>query len=186
MDPMPREGIPTAIVVMGVSACGKSSVAQQLAQYLGGIFIEADDLHSPESRQKMQNGQALSCNDRFPWLLRVGEAMRSCQSNNKLPVVACSALKHSYRDTLRSSAINVRFVHLNVSPTVARERLENRKGHFFSSSLLNSQFDTLEPPDWREEDCLIIDAEQSVDNILKSITESDFIQAASPELPMKQ
>ena len=175
MDPIQAKQIPTAaIVVMGVSACGKSSVAKHLAQHLGGIYIDADDYHSPQAKQKMHDGQALSCNERYPWLNRVGEAMQLCQLNNNLPVVACSALKQSYRDTLRRSAINVRFIHLDVSPKLIRERLDHRKDHFFSASLMDSQFDTLEPPDRTESDCLVIDGDQSIDRIIKTFSESDF------------
>lgn len=130
-----------AVVVMGVSGCGKTTFAKQLAGAIGGVFIEADDFHSEASTEKMRSGRALDDRDREPWLRAVAQA---AADSTETPVIACSALKRSYRDILRAATPTV-FLHLDVPGDVVRSRVRGRGGHFFSESLVASQFETLEP-----------------------------------------
>ncbi|WP_232284746.1 gluconokinase [Rhodococcus sp. R1101] len=130
-----------AVVVMGVSGCGKTTFARKLADGIGGVFIDADDYHSASSIEKMRAGRALDDQDREPWLRAVAAA---AAARTGTPVVACSALKRSYRDILRSGAPSV-FLHLDVPVDVVRSRIRARGGHFFSETLVASQFETLEP-----------------------------------------
>lgn len=133
---------PRKIVVMGVSGCGKSSFGQALARALGLVFRDGDDLHPAENIAKMAAGQPLSDEDRAPWLARVGAYL----AGEGGQVVACSALKRAYRDTLRSHAPNVVFVHLHGARAVLEARMTTRPGHFMPARLLDSQLATLEPP----------------------------------------
>ncbi|TLP75858.1 gluconokinase [Nesterenkonia sphaerica] len=129
---------------MGVSGCGKSTVGALLAQRLGGRFIDADDLHTPGARAAMAAGTALTDRDREPWLVRVGQRMAEVEPDRAV-VVACSALKRSYRDLLRQQAGEVWFVHLHGSSQLLQSRLAARTGHFMPPALLASQLATLEP-----------------------------------------
>jgi gluconokinase len=131
------------IVVMGVSGCGKSSVGIALARLLGVGFTDADDLHPAANVAKMAAGTPLADDDRWPWLELVGQALADAASEGL--VVACSALKRSYRDVIRAAAPGVRFVHLTVPRAVLDDRVGNRPGHFMPASLVSSQLATLEP-----------------------------------------
>lgn len=130
-----------AVVVMGVSGCGKTTVARKLADAIGGVFIDADDYHSETAIEKMRAGRALDDRDREPWLRAVAVA---AAESAETPVIACSALKRWYRDLLRARTPTV-FLHLDVSMDVVRSRVRERGGHFFSENLVASQFETLEP-----------------------------------------
>jgi gluconokinase len=131
-----------AIVVMGVSGAGKTTVGRALAQALGAEFIDGDDLHSDAARAKMAAGQALNDEDRWPWLDRVGAALASGRR-----IVACSALKRAYRDRIRVGAgPALRFVYLVAEPAAMRARVASRPGHYMPASLVDSQFAALEPP----------------------------------------
>jgi len=126
---------------MGVSGCGKSTVGALLAQKLGCEFLDADEFHPPENVAKMASGSPLTDADRKPWLERLNAELRKRQS----AVVACSALKESYRQVL-STGIEVRFVHLRGPIELIRARLAERKHRYMPASLLESQFATLEAP----------------------------------------
>lgn len=130
------------LVVMGVSGSGKSTVGELLATTLGVSFADADDVHSIANVQKMAAGIALTDEDRWPWLHRVGERLRSAGDEGL--VVACSALKRSYREVIRTAAPRTIFVLLDGSRKVLEGRLEGRRGHFMPATLLDSQLDTLE------------------------------------------
>lgn len=132
-----------AIVVMGVAGCGKTSVGEALARSLGWAFIEGDAHHAPASIAKMQAGQALTDDDRWGWLERLGEML-----GTQAPVVlSCSALKRAYRDRLRRACPSLRFVYLEIDKALALQRVSARAaGHIFPASLVDSQFATLEPP----------------------------------------
>lgn len=127
------------IVVMGVSAVGKTSVGIELARLIGAVFLDADDLHSASSIDKMRAGVPLDDDDRRPWLEAVGGRLRPGT------VVACSALARRYRDALRRHAPDSVFVHLDADVALLTERARARSGHFMSPSLLQSQLETLEP-----------------------------------------
>jgi len=131
------------VIVMGVSGSGKSTVGELLAQDAGVPFLDGDDLHPESNRRKMAEGHALDDDDRRPWLEEVGRALAGRPEGG--PVVACSALKRSYRDILRAAAPDAVFVHLAGDHDLLAERLGGREGHFMPSSLLASQLRTLEP-----------------------------------------
>jgi gluconokinase len=137
-----REGL--WIVVMGVSGCGKSTLAQHLADALQLSFIEGDQFHAPENIQKMSQGIALDDADRQGWLDRLGAELLGHPAG---AVMSCSALKRAYRARLRQAVPRLIFVHLGITPELANARVQARSGgHPFPSSLVASQFATLEDP----------------------------------------
>ena len=132
---------------MGVSGAGKTTVGERLAAGLGWPFYDADDLHPPANVEKMRRGAALTDDDRTPWLSRVRSLIRELERERRSAVIACSALKQSYRDYLAEGARDVRFVHLTGDFALIEQRLRARVGHFMSPVLLASQFAALEVPD---------------------------------------
>src|SRR5437899_800125 len=117
------------IVLMGVTGSGKSTVGKLLVQQLGWKFFEGDDFHSPANIEKMRRGMPLSDDDRRPWLEAIRESIRQMVERSENAVIACSALKHSYRQMLRITG-EVVFVYLKANIDIVRERLKNRTGHF--------------------------------------------------------
>ncbi len=132
------------LVIMGVSGSGKSTVAEMLAQRLGWTFSEADEFHPQSNIDKMTAGTPLNDEDRKPWLEAMRDWMAQMASDNINTVVTCSALKHSYRDTLRQATGTVYFIHLHGSEELLSQRMTTRSGHFMPPSLLPSQLETLE------------------------------------------
>lgn len=130
------------VVVMGVSGAGKSTVGRCIAELGGRRFVDADDLHPAENRRKMAAGVPLTDADRLPWLDAVALAL----GEDSRPIVACSALKLSYRDRLRSELPQLGFVYLSGSQDTIRERLRSRSHEFMPESLMSTQFEALEPP----------------------------------------
>lgn len=163
------------IVVMGVSGSGKSVVGAALAQRLRVPFADADDFHPPANIAKMTSGQPLDDEDRYPWLEAVGRWLAGHPDGG---VVACSALKRTYRDRLRRHCADVEFVHLTGAVEVIARRQAGRTGHFMPTSLLQSQFDILEPLE-PDEAAIVIDVDQSVDRIIDEITETYVRQQRS-------
>jgi gluconokinase len=135
-----------AVVVMGVSGCGKTAVGSRLAQRLGARFIDADDLHPPANVEKMRAGIALDDADRAPWLALLNARLREAAAAGEPVVLACSALKQRYRDRLGAGVPALRFVHLAGSRELIAARLAARKHRYMPASLLDSQFAALEPP----------------------------------------
>jgi gluconokinase len=133
------------VVVMGVAGCGKSTLAERLATELAWPFAEGDRYHPPANVAKMAAGVALTDADRLPWLETLAAWIAEREAEGTSSVLACSALKRSYRDVLRGGAPRVRFVHLRGSAEILAARLGGRSGHFFPSELLASQLATLEP-----------------------------------------
>lgn len=131
------------VVVMGVSGSGKSTVGALLADALGVCFVDADDLHPLANVTKMAAGIPLDDDDRWPWLDRVGRMLSEREAAGT--VIACSALKRSYRDAIRRRAPAARFVQLDGGRDILVGRLGQRRGHFMPSALLDSQRRTLEP-----------------------------------------
>jgi gluconokinase len=152
----------TTIVVMGVSGCGKSTVARMLSERLGWPVAEGDDFHSTTNKSKMASGTPLTDEDRRPWLESIRDWIDQTPSH---AIVTCSSLKRSYRDILRGARGRVRFLHLDGSPTVLGERMAARKGHFMPAALLISQLETLERlgPD---EDGAVVDIDADQDEIV--------------------
>ena len=130
---------------MGVSGCGKSTIAGVLAGRLGWPFAEGDDFHPAENVAKMAAGHPLDDNDRGPWLARIREWMDAQESEGRSGIVTCSALKRRYRDVLRDGEVT--FVYLHGTREQLLARLTARQGHFMPASLLDSQLADLEPPD---------------------------------------
>jgi len=130
------------IVVMGVSGCGKSTVGAALAAALHVDFEDGDDLHPPSNVAKMAAGQPLDDADRAPWLDAVGTWLGEHRSGG---VIACSALKRTYRDVLRAHATDAAFLYLDCDADLIEQRVSHRPGHFMPASLVASQLATLEP-----------------------------------------
>ncbi len=152
---------------MGVSGCGKSALGQRLAAALGVDFVEGDALHPPANVQRMAAGIALTDADRLGWLQTLAERLREKQGAGQGLVVACSALKRSYRDLLREGAADARFIHLHGDAQLLAARLAQRAGHYMPASLLPSQLQTLEPP-LPDERALSFDISRPVDEIVQA------------------
>nr|WP_197914489.1 gluconokinase [Rhodococcus fascians] len=133
------------IAVMGVSGCGKSTVSQLLSSEVGAIFSDADDHHPAANIDKMTRGLALDDADRAPWLDMLREWVAQQDRLGSRTVLACSALRRSYRDQLRSAVPTLVFVHLCGTRETISARLRDRAGHFMPSQLLDSQLSSLEP-----------------------------------------
>jgi gluconokinase len=134
------------IVLMGVAGSGKTSVGQLLAQRLGWQFRDADDFHPASNRAKMRRGVPLDDNDRRPWLHAVRALLVQFLAKGKNAIVACSALKESYRQALAGDSEEIKFVYLKGPLPLIAGRLAQRHGHFFDPALLRTQFDDLEEP----------------------------------------
>ncbi|SMD13958.1 gluconokinase [Rhizobium sp. RU36D] len=144
---MDETGAGQAIIVMGVSGCGKSSVGALLAERLSLPFIEGDVLHPESNVKKMAEGTPLTDEDRWPWLDIIGQELSAALSRGEGIIISCSALKKIYRDHLRKAAGGrLSFVFLEGTPELLAERMGARKGHFMPTSLLTSQLATLEVP----------------------------------------
>jgi gluconokinase len=136
----------TIVIIMGVSGSGKSTVGKRLAEALGWQFQDADDLHSPENVEKMSRGIPLDECDRLPWLMTMHQQITAWLQQDKNVVLACSALKQSYREILQCSLDPIKLVYLKGSQSVIQERMQSRTDHFMPADLLNSQFEALEEP----------------------------------------
>lgn len=134
------------VIVMGVSGVGKTTVGRMLADALGAEFFDGDDLHPPKNREKMRQGRPLTDNDRFGWLQAVGSLTRRNLEKGQVSVVACSALKNSYRRLLLREVPSAVFLHLAGDRELIRERIGLRRHEFMSTDLLDSQYNDLEPP----------------------------------------
>jgi len=159
-DPTP--GWTKAIVVMGVSGSGKSTLGGMLAAELHCPFLEGDSFHPDANVAKMRSGEPLDDQDRWPWLDTLGmAAARAVESRGRV-IVACSALKHSYRDRLAAAiGAPTLFVLLEASAAELEQRMGNRPGHYMPKSLLDSQLDTLERPG-SDEYALTLNAERPI------------------------
>jgi gluconokinase len=163
----PTPGI-RPVVVMGVSAVGKSTVGSALADRLGVPFVDADDLHPAANVEKMRAGMPLTDADRRPWLDLVGAAL--AEAGERGVVVACSALRRAYRDRLARAAPATFFVHLDLTESALAARATGRTDHFMPASLLQSQLDALERLD-ADESGMMVDADQPTPAIVAAVEE---------------
>jgi carbohydrate kinase (thermoresistant glucokinase family) len=153
------------IILMGVAGSGKTAVGRALADALGWRFEDADAYHSAPSIAKMRRGMPLSDADRAPWLAALHGLVERATDRREPLVLACSALKEEYRQTLAGRLHGVRFVHLTADEATLRRRLESRANHFFGPSLLASQLAALEPP----RDALTLDTTPPIEQIVAKI-----------------
>lgn len=153
-------------IVCGVSGTGKSTVGELLADKLKLSFFDGDDFHPKSNVQKMKNGMPLNDQDRQPWLELLAMELTSWEQDDGA-VLACSALKESYREVLASKCNNIAWIILNGSRELLIERLDSREGHFFTPRLLDSQLDALELPDYG----WVIDVQLPPDEIINVILE---------------
>ncbi|MGE7415737.1 gluconokinase [Methylobacterium tarhaniae] len=137
---------PAVVVVMGVSGSGKTTVASLLAGRLGWEFEDGDDFHPPANVEKMQAGSPLTDEDRWPWLAAIAAWIDTLRAEGRHGVVTCSALKRAYREILVGARPDVRLVYLKGDRELIGRRMAARHGHFMPTSLLDSQFRTLEEP----------------------------------------
>lgn len=136
----------TAIILMGVSGCGKTTVATHLAGRLKLPILEGDNFHPKSNVEKMSQGTPLNDDDRKPWLRAIAAAIDEARARGEHVVVTCSALKRKYRELLVDGRVDVTFVYLKGSRTLIADRLRRRAGHFMPLALLDSQFATLQEP----------------------------------------
>ena len=157
--------MPCALIVMGVSGSGKSTIADKLAERLRWSYEDGDKFHPASNVAKMSAGHSLTDEDRWPWLQAIADEIdRACKANEHV-VIACSALKRSYRDVLVHGRRDVRIVYLNGTQELIAGRLAKRQGHFMPPGLLASQFKTLEPPG-ADENPVIVSIDASVEEIV--------------------
>ncbi|MCB0653739.1 MAG: gluconokinase [Saprospiraceae bacterium] len=135
------------IIVMGVSGCGKTTIGKQLSQSMKVPFYDADDFHPLVNVQKMANGEPLNDDDRRPWLQSLADHIVQWKSTGGA-VLACSALKESYRKILGSGMTEIQWVYLPGTYDQIKTRMENREDHYMKADLLRSQFEALEEPDY--------------------------------------
>jgi gluconokinase len=154
------------IVVMGISGSGKTSIGRKLAIELSWQFFDADNFHPPENVEKMARGIPLDDLDRLGWLTSLNNLIMDCQKINIKGVLACSALKEVYRQTLTTGCKRVRFVYLKGDYDLILSRMSRRQGHYMKPEMLQSQFATLEEP----ENTLVVDISKNIKDIVAEIT----------------
>ena len=156
------------MIVMGVSGSGKSTVGQKLAAQLDLVFIDGDDLHPKSNKDKMAAGHPLNDEDRHPWLEIIGKKLAESVAFGTPAIIACSALKHSYRDLLRTQAPSTLFVHLTGTPELIQHRLDERSHEYMPPTLLASQLNTLEAIT-ADEAAIEVNVELSPDAIVAAV-----------------
>jgi gluconokinase len=158
------------ILVMGVSGSGKTTIGKRLAESLGYHFADADDYHPASNKEKMHSGIPLTDADRVPWLAILRKMIDQWRGRSENAVLACSALKQSYREQLgfgEDHPADMKLVYLKGSPETLRDRLGHRAGHFMNPALLQSQFDTLEEP----QNAIVVDVSGTPEEIVSKIRE---------------
>lgn len=176
--------LPSVMVVMGVSGSGKSTIASMLAHRLDWSFEDADWFHPPANVEKMQGGVPLTDEDRWPWLRAIAAWIDETRAAGQHGVVACSALKRSYRDILVGGRSDVRIVYLKGERELIARRMAARSGHFMPAGLLDSQFQTLEEPGPDENPIVVsIDARprEIVDAVLSELGSPNRRIATEPD-----
>ena len=172
---MAASTLPCALIVMGVSGSGKTTIGEKLAARMSWRYEDADTFHPPSNVAKMSAGQPLTDDDRWPWLKAIAaEIDRVCAAGDRV-VIGCSALRRVYRDMLVHGRDDIRFIYLEGTEALIADRLGQRKGHFMPPGLLTSQFQTLEPPTDDEHALTVsIDGpvEMIVDRIISQLSQS--------------
>jgi gluconokinase len=153
------------VIVMGVSGSGKTSVGRLLAERLGWAFYDADDFHPAGNIEKMRHGVPLTDADRADWLTALAELLSQCLATGQSSVLACSALKHSYRRQLHIDPHCIQFVYLKGEYAIIWERMQQRKDHYMAPAMLASQLAILEEPD----DAITMDIAQPVEQIVAEL-----------------
>jgi gluconokinase len=156
-------------LIMGVSGCGKTTVAEILAQRTNGIFLDADDFHPRANKEKMAAGIPLTDEDRWGWLDQLNAELKEIEGQAKPVFLACSALKESYRQRLSQGLPGLRIIYLKGSKDCLRDRLLHRAKHFMPVTLLDSQLATLEEPP----QALTVSIDQSVEEIISVILSAE-------------
>jgi len=160
--------IPCALIVMGVSGSGKSTIGERLAERLAWSYEDGDTYHPASNVAKMSAGQPLTDDDRWPWLMAIADEIDRICLAGQHAVFACSALKRAYRDVLVHGRSDVRVVFLDGTQELIANRLAQRKGHFMPPGLLESQFETLQPPG-ASENPVTVSIDGSVDTVVDEI-----------------
>jgi gluconokinase len=163
------------VILMGVSGVGKTTVGELLSRQTGWPFYDADAFHSPANIEKMRSGIPLTDDDRWPWLDRLNALLRETDGRGGSAILACSALKQRYRDRLAQGMDNVRWVYLAGDFELIKARIDQRKGHYMTAKLLESQFAALEQP----VDALVVDVARDPASLVTSIAGQLGVQAAS-------
>ena len=158
-------------IIMGVSGCGKTTIGRLLSEKMGVPYYDADDFHTPSNIEKMERNIPLNDEDRLPWLQILANKMESLE-NNSGAVLACSALKESYREILASKISNINWVYLAGSFNLIKSRIESRHGHYMKSDLLKSQFKALEVPEYGVHISIVKSPETIVNTITSKIKSS--------------
>jgi gluconokinase len=179
---------PVHLIIMGVSASGKTTVAETIDDRTGVPYAEADEFHPEANKRKMASGEPLNDDDRWPWLHKLRDWMTDQAEQGRSTIVTCSALKKSYRDVLREAFGDEHFVLLDAPEDVLAARMDARKGHFMPTSLLRSQLETLEPLA-EDENGITLDATQPpaalADEVLEFVNlpdlKSDSTEAAEAD-----
>jgi gluconokinase len=157
-----------AVILMGVAGSGKTVVGKGVATRLNWLFLDADEFHPAANIEKMKHGIPLNDHDRIPWLRALRDELRRLLAEGRSAILACSALKESYRQLLSDDVSAMSFVLLDVDQETIRERLQQRSAHFFPKELMDSQFAALEKP----EDAIIIDARKSLDEVIDRVVQA--------------
>jgi gluconokinase len=153
------------IILMGVSGSGKSSLAKALAEHYGYSYLDGDDFHSQEARDRMAKGKPLTDAMRLPWVISMREYFRDAARKQQHSTLAFSGLKRVHRDELRKAGLKTIFLFLHSDKDTIQNRVNQRAGHFMAPSLVDSQFDSLEDPSF-EADVYKIDVHQHFEQVL--------------------
>ena len=176
--------LPCALIVMGVSGSGKSTIADHLAERLSWTFEDGDRFHPAGNVAKMSAGHPLTDEDRWPWLQAIADEIDRVCTAGEHAVIACSALKRAYRDILVHGRNDVRIIYLSGKQELIASRLAARKGHFMPPGLLTSQFKTLEPPG-ASENPITVSIDAPVETIVGDII-ADLKLAPSDSAPARR
>jgi gluconokinase len=159
---------PRAVILMGVAGSGKTVVGKGVASRLDWLFLDADDYHPDANIEKMKHGIPLNDQDRIPWLRALHDELQRQLAQSHSVILACSALKESYRHMLSDQVSPLTFMLLDVDQETIRQRLQHRAAHFFPKELMQSQFAALEKP----KDAIVIDARKALDEVIEQAIQS--------------